>query len=266
MNRSRRLVLVLFTIVIAIAATTLSAARIEEEFNRTVPLEPGQSVLVDNENGSVTIESWNRNEVRIEATRYVDAGSRDSAREALSKVQVEVSTTGSGVEIRTVMPRSSDGFFSWLMGSHSNAGVTYRITVPRSVDLDIDTVNGRVSVSGVAGRMNLESTNGRIEVRKASGHVNASTTNGRIFAELVSVDRGGMRFSTTNGSVTLELPDNLEADVNASTTNGSIKTEFPITVQGSFGKNRLEGSINGGGETLRIRTTNGSIRINRADG
>ena len=70
-----------------------------------------------------------------------------------------------------------------------------------------------------------------------------------------------MNFRTTNGSITLTLPSDLRAGLTARTTNGSVQTDFPITVQGTFRKNRLEGEINGGGASIELRTTNGSIRI-----
>ncbi len=261
MERRRNLALVLGALLLMLVAVSVSAERVEEPFNRTVKAAPGDRVIVDNENGSVTIEAWDRNEVKIEATKYADHES------VLSEIKIDV-TAGQGVvEVRTVTPRRSDsGFWGWMKGSSGNNGVTYRLTVPRSSNLDIDTVNGRVVVREVSGEMDLESTNGRIEVHDASGRVDASTTNGRIYAQLRAVHAGGMRFSTTNGSVELELPDSIGAALDVSTTNGSIKTEFPITVSGTFSKNRLSGDINGGGEPLRVRTTNGSIRINKIAG
>lgn len=257
---------VFLVMALSLTATAALAERVEEAFDRTLAFKAGERLLVDNENGSVTVGSWDRDEVRIEATKYAD-GSRDSAREVLAAIEIQVTRSPGVVEVRTITPRRSGGsFWSWIGGNDGNRGVTYRITVPRSANLDIETINGRVNVSRVSGEMNLESTNGRIEVRDGAGRVNASTTNGRIYAELRSVAPGGMRFSTTNGGVEVSLPDTVAADLDVSTTNGSIKTDFPITVSGTFGKNRLSGDLNGGGEQIRIRTTNGSVRISKSDG
>jgi len=70
-----------------------------------------------------------------------------------------------------------------------------------------------------------------------------------------------MVFRTTNGGITLSIPAATQANLTARTTNGSIKTDFPITVQGTFSRNRLEGELNGGGGSIELRTTNGSIHI-----
>jgi hypothetical protein len=48
--------------------------------------------------------------------------------------------------------------------------------------------------------------------------------------------------------------------VDAATTNGGIDSDFDLA-GGESRRNRLTGDINGGGGTLRIRTTNGSVHI-----
>jgi hypothetical protein len=268
MKRIRVILLVAAVLSLMLATTAALAERHEEPFDRTLSFDAGDRLVVDNENGSVTVESWDRNQVRIQATKYADRGSRESAMAALAEIRIEVVETAGGVEVRTVTPRRSDssGFWGWMKGDSGNYGVTYTITVPRSANLDVETINGRVVVREISGEMELESTNGRIEVHDGAGRVDASTTNGRIYAQLRSVAPGGMRFSTTNGSVEVELPGTVAANLDVSTTNGSIKTDFPITVSGSFSKNRISGEMNGGGEQIRIRTTNGSVRINKVNG
>lgn len=266
MNTTKKLARLLAAAALVLGTLTLSAERLEEEFNKTVPAKAGVLVVVENQNGSVTVEAWDRDEVRIQATRYVEAGSKSTAQSAMTELKVEVSASDGTVSVRTVGPRGSDGgFWGWMSGSDVNYGVKYQITVPRSASLDVDTVNGRVVVNDVSGEMKLGSTNGKIEVRGGSGRVDASTTNGGIYAQLRAAS-GGMRFSTTNGSVELDLPAALAANLDVATTNGSIKTDFPVTVSGTFSKNRLSGEVNGGGELVKIRTTNGSVKISRANG
>jgi len=265
MKQARTLVRILAVLTLVLTATAVWAERHEEPFDRTLAFNAGDRLVVDNENGSVTVESWDRSQVRIQAVKYADRGSRESAQSILDQIEIRITEAPGSIDVRTITPRRSDSssFWGWMKGDGGNYGVTYTIMVPRTANLDVETINGRVVVRGVSGAMDLESTNGRIEVHDGAGRVEASTTNGRIYAQLRSVSPGGMRFATTNGSVEVELPDSVAADLDVSTTNGSIKTDFPITVSGTFGKNRLSGQMNGGGEQIRIRTTNGSVRINR---
>jgi DUF4097 and DUF4098 domain-containing protein YvlB len=212
------------------------------------------------------VQSWDRNEIRVEAEKTVD-GSGDAAKSAIKEIKVDVREEGDSLRIRTVMPKDHDGgFLSWLAGNNVDASVRYTITVPRRTNLDLETVNGRIGVNGIDGVMELETTNGKIEIAKCSGRVNAETTNGGILAQLATTSPGKMELETTNGSVKLELPASFRANLDAETTNGSIKSDFPITVQGTIERNSLNGAMNGGGETLRIHTTNGSISIVKTQG
>lgn len=253
---------ILATAAALLVTASLHAGEITETFEKAYAAKA--TVGVDNENGSITVQSWDRGEIRVEAEKTVD-GSVDSAKKAMAELRIDVREEGDALRIRTVGPKEGDGgFFGWLAGSNVEASVRYTITVPRKTSLDLETVNGRIEVRDVEGVMDLETTNGKIEVVRASGRVNAETTNGGIDVQLTATTSGPMELETTNGGVQLELPASFRANLDARTTNGSIKSDFPITVQGTIDRNRLSGAINGGGEALRIRTTNGGIKVLKA--
>nr|HPH44627.1 DUF4097 family beta strand repeat-containing protein [Candidatus Aminicenantes bacterium] len=89
------------------------------------------------------------------------------------------------------------------------------------------------------------------------------TTNGSIYLELDEV-RSDIRADTTNGSVNLRLGGEVNADFRARSTNGSITVDFPVTIKGTISsRHRIEGQIGGGGPSIELETTNGSIRVNR---
>jgi DUF4097 and DUF4098 domain-containing protein YvlB len=247
-----------------LVSTSLHAGEITETFDKTFAAKP--AVSVDNVNGSVTVKSWDRAEIRVEAEKTID-GSGDAAKKAMAELRVDISEEGDALRIRTVHPKRGDGgFFGWLAGSNVDASVRYTVTVPRKTSVDLETVNGRIEVREIEGEMDLETTNGKIEIARSSGRVTAETTNGGINVQLATTTPGRMELETTNGSVQLELPASFAANLDARTTNGSIKSDFPITVQGTIDRNHLSGALNGGGEELRIRTTNGGIRISKTQG
>ena len=61
------------------------------------------------------------------------------------------------------------------------------------------------------------------------------------------------------------MPD-IAIDVDAETSGGQVSTDFVVAlvIQGKVPKNRLKGSINGGGPLLKLRTSAGSIRLQKA--
>ncbi|HUP43725.1 MAG TPA: DUF4097 family beta strand repeat-containing protein, partial [Thermoanaerobaculia bacterium] len=222
MNRTRSIA-VACALALLVAASPALAVELEKRLEKTYDLGAGGEVAVRNVNGAVVVEGWDRDVVRVEAVKKVRAGSRERAEEALERLEVRVKHEGDRLEIRTHRPDSSSGFLSWVFGRHVQGDVRYTVTVPRRTDVEIDTVNGRVTIRGVAGEVEADTTNGRIDVEDVRGSVDAGTTNGAITVALRAVEEGrAMRFSTTNGSIQLSLPRSARVSLDASTTNGGI--------------------------------------------
>lgn len=238
------------------------AVELEERVDQRYDLGAGGSVSVSNVNGAVTVQGWDGDEVRVEAVKKVKAGSRDSAEEAMRRLEVRIDHRGDRLEIDTKLPKKSDGLFDWMFGNHSNANVTYTVSVPRRTDVEVDTVNGKVRIRGVAGRVEAGTTNGGIDMEDVRGSVKAATTNGGIDVELTEVTAGqGMRFSTTNGGIHLTLPRDARVSVDADTTNGGINLDDLSADIRSQSRRHLRADVNGGGPEIELSTTNGGIRI-----
>lgn len=262
-NRSTLVAFALILLALVAGAAPALAVEIEETLDKSYDLGSGGSIAVANVNGSVRIEAWDRNEVRVEAVKKVKAGSRSKAEEVMDAIDVVITRRGDHLEIDTRLPRGGDGgFLDWLVGNHANANVSYKVTVPRDTDVEVDTVNGKVRVAGVSGRVEASTTNGGIEMVDLRGSVSAGTTNGGIEVALSRVDAGrDMRFSTTNGGITLHLPRDVRASIDADTTNGGIDLDGIEADVHRRSRRSLEADLNGGGAEIRLTTTNGGIHI-----
>jgi Putative adhesin len=258
-----RTLLVTATLLLATAA---GAADLTETIDRTFDVRPGANVAISNVNGRITIKSWDQPRVRVIAKKEVD-GDRDELQQALKELRVEMQPRDGGLVVTTHYPKNSEGvggILSWLSGDHIDAEVQYDVTVPRNMNVDVSNTNGGIHLSDISGNLELDTTNGRIEVKRCAGSLDASTTNGSIDAELLRVAKDQpLRFETTNGRIEVAVPANVTADVDASTTNGSINSDLPVATTRTS-SNSLRGTINGGGTSLRMRTTNGGITIRRA--
>lgn len=251
-------------VLLAVLAVTsvANAATLTEKIDRTVDVRPGATFTLSNVNGGVTIQSWDQPRVRIVAEKRTKAGSDEAAAAAMKKLQVNISSRPQGVTVATVHPNKNNwGLFDWLSGDSVDASVKYEIYLPRTMDLDIETVNGAVSTQDVAGRLEVETVNGAIDVKNCSGTLEAATVNGAIHAELTQVTKNAsIRLATTNGRIVLVVPPTLAANVDVDTLNGGIETDLPVATT-KMSRNSLRGKINGGGGDLRLSTTNGSVEI-----
>jgi hypothetical protein len=244
-------------------ATTVGAAELTETVDRTFDVRAGANVVLSNVNGRITINSWDQPRVRVIAKKEVD-GDRDELKKALADLRVEMKPQNGGLTVVTHYPkeRGANSLLGWIFGDHIDAEVTYDVTVPRSMNVDVTNTNGGIYLSDVSGTLEVDTTNGRIEVKRCAGSLDASTTNGSIEAELTKITGEPLRFETTNGRIEVAVPANARADIDASTTNGSISSDLPVLTTRT-GSNSLRGTINGGGTSVRLRTTNGGIKIRK---
>ena len=247
--------------------------RVEEEVvERSVEFAPGGRITIVNVNGDITVNSWDRHEVKMKAFKRARAESEDAARMLLEKTAVQFERTDEGIDIRTDAPKTP--------GRNRNVSVAYTVTVPKEIDLEMKTVNGTIEVKDISGAVDAKTTNGRIGLTGIVGTIQAKTTNGKIgLLEVlgpirakttngsIKAEVGGsgeqqheIRAATTNGGIEVTLPKGLNANLKASTVNGKINTDFPVTVKGLISKS-VDGVINGGGELIHLKTVNGSIRL-----
>lgn len=249
---------------VPVLATSALAATKTEKVERLFSVPAGTDLAISNVNGSITVTSWDRPQIRLIAEKRVRAGSDSAASQGLAQLKIEIEHSRNTLSIRTRHPRRNNGFLEWLSGSNVDASVKYDLVVPRNLNASLETVNGRVNVNGVNGKLDIETVNGKIAIAASGGAVEASTVNGGISAELLNVLPGAMSLSTVNGGVDLALPSSVRANVDVRTVNGGISSELPLTAMTS-GKRQLSGRINGGGPALEIRTTNGGVRIRQSD-
>ena len=241
------------------AAEWLQRCRDRDDRNQAVHCEVRESTLSAvrelsvnaRPNGGITVRAWDRPDIRVEARIQAQAPTQSEAASLASAVRIE---TGGG-SVRADGPDTRDNR-GW--------SVSYEISAPRQIDLDLETVNGGLAVDGIRGDLDLNTTNGGISLTGVAGEVRGETTNGGINVALAGSGWSGegLDLRTTNGGINLSLPANFNARLVASTVHGGVETDFPITVQGRIGR-RVDAVLGSGGPMVSLTTTNGGIRIRR---
>jgi hypothetical protein len=220
----------------------------------TLPAPPRLAVDAGT-NGSIEVTGEARSDVHVRAVVRAWAASDDEAARIAREVEV----------------RSADGGVLLAEGPEQRGrtgwSVSYRIRVPRDIDLMLATNNGGIDVAAVRGDLDLAAHNGGIGLDGVAGNVRGRTTNGGVDAELTgrTWDGPGLDLETTNGGVRLRIPDGYAARLETSTVNGNIEIDFPVTVQGRIGR-ELSTTLGEGGPLVRAETTNGQVRLTRGRG
>ncbi len=235
------------TLVLATASAAPCFA-ISKEFDRIYPLQPGGSFELQNVNGTVDVQTWDRDEVEVRAVKTAKRQESD-----LELVSIDVDAKPDAVSVTTRYPQNEG----------VEVAVEYTVHVPRCAHVEhLGTVNGTLRVAGVEDVEDLRTVNGNIEVYEGGGAVHAHTTNGNVHLELHHVqDKSGAIAETTNGSVLLAVPASTQADVEARCLNGSFSSELPLALQSTQRPRETHGRLGKGGVPIHLNTINGGIRV-----
>jgi DUF4097 and DUF4098 domain-containing protein YvlB len=218
-------------------------------FVKTYRLNPGGQFVLDNVNGSVHVDGWDRDEVEVRAVKTAQADPQD-----VNRVRIEIESNPCELDVHTRYPE----------GVGADVAVEYHIHVPNRVLLgSVHTVNGSLIVRGVNGGGELRSVNGDVEVLQSSGRFNAKTTNGNLRLRLRHLNDGEpMNLQTVNGSVELGLPWDARADLSVHDMNGELYSEVPVTSTADMpGSRSFRGKLGHGGGAISVSTVNGGIRL-----
>lgn len=137
------------------------------------------------------------------------------------------------------MARKKHAVSSWFF-DHGGS-VHYEIRVPAETQLSIDTSGGGIRILDAGGRVHAESSGGSIEASFAKGN-----------------SRGGS-LETSGGGIEVAVDSTADLAIDAS--GNSVKTDLSIQVRGKISRGNLQGTLGKGGNTLRLRTSGGSVRI-----
>lgn len=238
---------VLFILALA-AASAPAGLAITKEFNQTYPLQPGGSFELQNVNGPVDVQGWDRDTIEIHAVKTAKQKESD-----LDLVSIDVDAKPGVVSVTTRYPQNEG----------VEVAVEYTVRVPHCAHVEhLGTVNGTLRVSGIERVEDLRTVNGNIEVFEAGGSVHARTTNGNVHLELLHVqDKDGALAETTNGSLLLAVPADTHADLETKCLNGNFSSELPVAFESTLKPREMHGRLGRGGAPIRLHTVNGGIRL-----
>ena len=244
---------------LSLATGALATLAFLQQVDTTVAVGHGQRLEVDAFGGDITVKTWNRNAVRVQA-------------DPSSHAEVQISTAGSTVSLRTEGRRGPPSVDlaitapAWMGLDLSGVNGDVKVegakgpvtveTVQGNVDVSggqgivsLRSVQGSVALRGAKGRIEVHSVNEDVSVSDASGEVTAETVNGEIILNRVDAtsldastvngdltyagpvhDGGRYSLSSHNGDVTLTVAEGTNAAVSVSTFSGEFESEFPVTI------------------------------------
>ena len=221
----------------------------EEKFDKTVKLAGDGRVELSNVSGDVTVKTWNRNEVKIDALKVSRATSKEKARENADKVKIVVSNEGDLVRVKTEYPKEKKD------NKNLHVSITYVLTVPKGASPSVSTVSGDVEIADIDGDVKASTVSGGVHLGKIGGGVKAKSVSGGIVLEGA---KKGARCDVVSGSIKVS---DVVGEVSAKCVSGNIKL---FDIRGNVDVETTSGEIYltniAGADHVRAKILSGDLK------
>jgi len=146
-------------------------------------------------------------------------------------------------------------------------------------DVQIRSGDGSIRIDNATGKLDLETDDGSVTVEARPSVLHLKTGDGsvRVTLEPETVMTDNWDITTSDGNVSVTLPGLFNAELDAETSDGAVRTNHPLLDSGDRDERRegedrderrerrrtLRSKIGDGGKALKIRSGDGTIRIDR---
>lgn len=126
--------------------------------------------------------------------------------------------------------------------------------------LDARTSGGSIVVRDFKGDTVVKTSGGQLTFANIAGRVIGHTSGGSISAALTSPIPGDVELVSSAGSIDLTIPSDAALTLEADASSGTVSNSLPI-VATKIERDELRGQMNGGGKSVILRSSVGSISL-----
>ena len=232
-----------------------------KKFNKKVP--PRTKVSIHNIHGPIKVDTWDRNEILIEAEK-------SGVDKRCDNTFIEEKLTDASYTIATKVVSEVE----------KSCTVSYTALIPKNAIIySVTTDNGDITVSNSTQTVSAVAKTGNITVAHSSGDVKIHTEYGNIKIDQISSNaKDSLVVSADCGNIDIIVPKTFNsAHIYATARRGKINSSIPITTTITTEFNRkamaklsknISGTIGKGGTKdgaqIKLQTDRGNINITTA--
>ena len=160
----------IFLLGIAMLLMGLQANAGGDEFTKRISksfdVNKDATLELKNKFGKIHCTNWDKNSISIEVEISVAASSQEKANKYFDRIDVAISGDRSKV---TVITKFDDNLFN---NNNNNISIDFMISMPESINLDVDHKFGDLIIEKVKGNSTIELGYGNMDIRSLGGNNN----------------------------------------------------------------------------------------------
>lgn len=255
----------LITILNVLAGLMFTQLAHAQTYTKTFSNNAENAIEFSLSRSSIDIEGYSGNEVVIENTDYEAPPERAQGLRPLYGGGQD--NTGIGLSVE-----EEDGVLKIVQAAVTEGN--FVVKIPNNVRLMIEEVNwggGDIEVSNHNGEIEVKSKNGDVSLQNITGPVILGSTSGDVDIVFSRIsDATPSSISLISGYIDVTVPPSEDVDFVMSSISGEIYTDLNLQMDGEEdnmerlgGGKKIQGSLNGGGVEVGLKTISGDIYLRK---
>jgi len=213
-----------------------------------------QRLEINNEQGSIIINSWTQSIIAVEVITSCPEAS-------LKNIKTDMQHINDCIKIHTT-----------FTDPKSKGSIIFNILVPKDIDIYVTTKQGDIIIKDTHGSLQLQSDCGDIKLLNPLKNITAQTINGSIIIRTDCIEQDKeFNLTTKKGNIELYTTPIINVRLHAHALNGKITSDLPVTLDSKTTKldaaawkefrQFVQGSIGIPLSKLTMHSDHGSISI-----
>ncbi len=273
---SKKLLKILFLVclvpLVGLANTNPVKGKYEKTktINKEFTVNADALVKINNKYGNLDVVTWAENRVVIEVKITVNGNNEEKVNARLDRITVDFSSSKSEVTAKTVLQKSSSGWFN--NNNNMNYEINYTVKMPVTNDANLINDYGTITLSELRGKANINCDYGKVIIGSLYHEDNKINMDYTSNSEIEYINSGTIRADYSSLNVEKAKSIELIADY----TNTSFENIENLDFNCDYGKIEVNNGnvIVGNGDYLTMRfgtihkklkivSDYGGIRINK---
>jgi hypothetical protein len=208
-----------------------------KNYTKSYPIDGNDKIKLSNQFGRITVNTWDRHEVKVDIQIKAEAGNDNDAQRLLDGVRISDSKNADLVSFRTEIDRFNGG------NKSRKLEINYTVYMPARTDLNVEDSYGSIILPDLDGHVKISSSYGSVQAQNLA---NAANEIEGSYGSLKVGNMNGGKLDYSYGSVDMDECTNLKADLSyGSFKLGKLKgtADFNLSYDGGFKIGEVAGSF-----------------------
>jgi hypothetical protein len=227
-----------------------------KNYSKSYSLDANDLVKLSNQYGKITVNTWDKHEVKVDVQIKADANDDDEAQKLLDGVQIVDNKTGNAVSFKTVIEHTTN-MYSWNGHKVHKVEINYTVYMPAKTDLAVSDSYGAIVLPDLSGKIKANVSYGSLSAQNLTNPANEIVGS---YGSVRIASMSGGHLVCSYGSGDIGECDNIKASVSyGSFKLGSLKgtAEFDLSYVGGFKINEVASTF----KKLSISSTYSGVSL-----